>query len=188
MGITRVDAQNPGLKTSGRGLGFCFRIFVGSASLQRSRPQVSSKIRLRPSSLRLPKILARPSSSTSRTLRCWISLSRVAILLGFFARNSFRRFLRSSSLDDEHPRDASRTPASLLSDVPSAAFCGHLQHQSLDGPQGLGRQRRRAARHRCAAMGGVASHAHPQWRLDRAGGTCARSARSRLHRQRRRGA
>ena len=59
------------------------------------------------------------SSSTPRILTRCISLPRAPALLGFFAR----RFVfsvpcsKTPSLSDEHLLDASRTPASSLSDV-----------------------------------------------------------------------
>ena len=94
--------------------------------------------------------------------------------------------IRTVPRSDELPRDARLPAAASLSDVPAAPFRGHLQHQSLDGPEGLGRRRRRVARGRAPAMGCAASRAHRSRRRDRDARARARPARPRLHRQRRR--
>ena len=80
------------------------------------------------------------------------------------------------------------TPTPRLLMCRAAPFRGHLQHQSLDGPEGLGRRAAtRCTPPRRAAMGGAASRAAaaPAPRSRRVE-PAARPARSRLHRQRRR--
>src|SRR5260221_5712654 len=89
-----------------------------------------------------------------KTLTHSMSLPCDGFLLAF--HQSIRFVWRSQKDEphsDEHPRDARRQASAPLPDVQSAAFRGHLQHQSLDGPQGLGGHGRRPARQGAAAMG-----------------------------------
>ncbi len=73
-------------------------------------------------------------------------------------------------------------------DVPARSFRGQLRDQSVDGPGRLGERRAGARGRREERMAGAAPQAQGARRPDRAGAAGAGAARSRLHRQCRRGA